>query len=250
MAARAVAPGYSWLTAAVALTLAACSPLPLRTDHGEWLPSPNFDERLPNFVIIHHTSSDSAARAVRILTDPASKVSAHYVIGRDGRLVQLVEERSRAWHAGDSRWGANTDLNSSSIGIELDNTGAEPFAEAQIAALLVLLSELRERYKFPAANYIGHGDIAPGRKVDPSRHFPWRRLAQQGFGLWCDAPAAAAPSGFDGTLALQAFGFDVSDPAAAAAAFRRHFRGEDRPGAVLDDTECAVLACLLELKRR
>ena len=86
--------------------------------------------------------------------------------------------------------------------------------------------------------------------LDPSRYFPWKRLAQQGFGLWCDAPAAAVASGFDGTLALQAFGFDVSDPAAAAAAFRRHFRGEDRPGAVLDDAERAVLACLLELKRR
>ena len=234
----------------VALALAACSPQPVRTGQGEWLPSPNFDERRPDFVVIHHTGSDTAARALRIFGDPASRVSAHYLIGRDGRRVQLVEERSRAWHAGDSRWGANTDLNSSSIGIELDNTGAEPFAEAQITALLELLSELRERYKFPAANYIGHGDIAPGRKVDPSRHFPWRRLAQQGFGLWCDAPAAAAPPGFDATLALQAFGYDVSDPAAAAAAFRRRFRVEERGTAPLDDAERAVLACLLELKRR
>ena len=221
----------------------------MRTGQGEWLPSPNFDERRPGFVIIHHTSSDTAARAIRILTDSASRVSAHYVIGRDGRLVQLVEERSRAWHAGDSRWGGNADLNSSSIGIELDNTGDEPFAELQITALLALLTELRGRYNIPAANFLGHGDIAPGRKVDPSRYFPWQRLAEQGFGLWCETPAAAPP-GFDGTLALQAFGYDVSDPAAAAAAYRRHFRGEERPGAILDDAERAVLACLLELKRR
>ena len=217
---------------------------------GEWLASPNFDERRPDFVVIHHTGSDTAARALRIFGDPASRVSAHYLIGRDGRLVQLVAERSRAWHAGDSRWGANTDLNSSSIGIELDNSGAEPFADPQIKALLELLSELRERYKFPAANYIGHGDVAPGRKVDPSRHFPWKRLAERGFGLWCDAPVAAVPAGFDTTLGLQAFGYDVLNPAAAAAAFRRHFRGEERGDAILDETERAVLACLLELKRR
>ena len=217
---------------------------------GEWLPSPNFDERRPGFVIIHHTSSDTAARAIRILSDPASKVSAHYVIDRDGRLVQLVDERARAWHAGDSRWGGIADLNSSSIGIELVNTGDEPFAEPQITALLSLLSGLRERHRIPAANYLGHGDIAPGRKVDPSRYFPWQRLAGQGFGLWCEAPAPAAPSGFDATAALQAFGYDVSDGAAAAAAFRRHFRGEERSGAVLDEAERAVLACLLDLKRR
>ncbi len=239
----------AWLAVFATLALAACSPQPVRMGQAEWLPSPNFDERRPSFVIIHHTSSDTAARALRILTDPASRVSAHYVIGRDGRLVQLVEERSRAWHAGDSRWGGNADVNSSSIGIELDNNGDEPFAEPQITALLSLLTELRERYRIPAGNFIGHGDVAPGRKVDPSRHFPWRRLAQQGFGLWCEAPAAAPP-GFDATLGLQAFGYDVSNPAAAAAAFRRHFRGEERSGANLDDAERAVLACLLELKRR
>lgn len=235
--------------AIVALALSACSPQPVRMGQGEWLPSPNFDERRPSFVVIHHTSGDTAARAIRILTDPAGKVSAHYVIGRDGRLVQLVEERLRAWHAGDSRWGGNADLNSSSIGIELDNSGDEPFAEPQITTLLSLLAELRDRYRIPDANFIGHGDIAPGRKVDPSRYFPWKRLAQQGFGLWCE-PSMPAPPGFDATLALQAFGYDVSDPAAAAAAFRRHFRGEDRSGPVLDDTERATLACLLELKRR
>jgi N-acetylmuramoyl-L-alanine amidase len=240
--------GVAWLAVA-ALALAGCSPSPVRTSRGEWIPSPNFDERRPGFVIIHHTSNDTAARAIRILTDPATRVSAHYVIGRDGRLVQLVDERSRAWHAGDSRWGGNSDINSASIGIELDNTGVEPFAEPQIEALLVLLSSLRERYRIPASNYLGHGDVAPGRKVDPSRFFPWKRLAEQGFGLWCDAPAAAVPPGFDATLALQAFGYDVSDPGATAAAFRRRFRGEERNG-LLDETERAVLACLLEMKRR
>jgi N-acetylmuramoyl-L-alanine amidase len=242
--------GFSWLAAAAALALAACAPAPVRTGQaGEWVPSPNFDERRPGFVIIHHTSSDTSARAIRILTDSSSKVSAHYVIEREGRLFQLVDERARAWHAGDSWWGGNADLNSSSIGIELVNSGEEPFAEPQISTLLSLLAELRQRYRIPVANYLGHGDIAPGRKVDPSRYFPWQRLAGQGFGLWCEAPPAAAP-GLDSTVALQAFGYDVSDPVAAVAAFRRHFRGQERDGAALDDTERAVLACLLELKRR
>jgi len=243
--------GFAWLAACLAMALAACGPAPVRTGQaGEWVPSPNFDERRPGFVIIHHTSSDTPARAIRILTDPSSKVSAHYMIDREGRLVQLVDERARAWHAGESWWSGNADLNSSSIGIELVNTGEEPFAEPQIMALLSLLSGLRERYRIPAANYLGHGDIAPGRKVDPSRYFPWKRLAEQGFGLWCDVPATAAPPGFDSTVALQGFGYDVSDSAAASAAFRRHFRGEERSGAALDDAERAVLACLMELKRR
>ena len=235
----------------MALTLAACSSTPVRTGPaGGSVASPNFDERRPGYVILHHTSTDTMARALRILTDPATRVSAHYLIGRDGRQVQLVDERSRAWHAGDSRWGGNADINSSSIGIELDNNGFEPFPEPQIRTLLALLSELRERYRFPASNYLGHGDVAPGRKVDPSRFFPWKLLAEQGFGLWCEAPAAAVLPGFDATMALQAFGYDVSNPAAAAAAFRRRFRGDERSDANLDDTERAVLACLLELKRR
>ncbi len=244
-------PGVAWLAAVLAMALAACAPAPVRTGQaGEWMPSANFDERRPGFVVIHHTSSDSTARAIRILTDASSKVSAHYVIGREGRLFQLVDERARAWHAGDSRWGGNADLNSSSIGIELVNTGEEPFAEPQITTLLSLLSELRERYRIPAANYLGHGDIAPGRKADPSRYFPWQRLAEKGFGLWCEAPATPAPPGLDSIFALQAFGYDVSDSAAAAAAFRRHFRGEERGSAPLDEAERAMLACLVELKRR
>jgi N-acetylmuramoyl-L-alanine amidase len=210
----------------------------------EWLPSPNFGERRPNYVILHHTSSATAAHAAAVLTAPASGVSAHYLIGRDGRLFQLVDERMRAWHAGESSWGGNADLNSASIGIELDNDGLEPYAEAQVATLLSLLAELRERYQIPRANFLGHGDIAPRRKADPSRYFPWRRLAAQGFGLWCEAPAA--PGSGDDALMLRAFGYDVSDPDAAIAAFRRHFRNEERAGP-LDETERATLACLLKL---
>jgi N-acetylmuramoyl-L-alanine amidase len=209
----------------------------------EWAPSPNFGERRPSFVILHHTSTANAEQALRALTDPRLQVSSHYLIGRDGKLWQLVDERARAWHAGPSYWGGNIDLNSSSIGIELDNDGEEPYPEQQIVVLLALLDDLRRRYGIPAANFLGHGDVAPRRKTDPSRHFPWRRLAAHGFGLWCDPPLPPAPNA-EAALLLQALGYDVSDPAAAAGAFRRRFRGVESGEPALDDEERELLACL------
>lgn len=236
----------------LALLAAGCAPLPQYTSLPvEQRPSPNFGERRPNFVILHHTSSNSAARALSTLTDRASEVSAHYLIAKDGRIYYLVDELKRAWHAGASYWGGNRDLNSTSIGIELDNNGAEPYAEAQIAALLELLADLQARYAIPAANVLGHGDVAPGRKVDPSEQFPWRRLAGHGFGLWCEpsdvvTPADAAP-GADGIALLSAFGYEVSNPAAAAAAFRRRFAPRAAPESppALSAQELALLQCLL-----
>ena len=229
-------------------TLAACAPLPPEQGRGAlWRPSPNFDQRRPNFVILHQTTNDNAASALATLTDPQRRVSAHYLIGRDGALMQLVDEASRAWHAGESWWGGNTDLNSASIGIELDNTGEEEFAEAQIVALLALLGELRTRHRIPPANVLAHGDIAPTRKVDPGRLFPWRRLAQKGFGLWCETPPSAAPVGFDAMLGLQALGYDIASPAAVRQAFRRHFTGIEADGE-LAPGEQALLYCLLQKK--
>ena len=229
-------------------TLQACAPLPTGQGQGAlWQPSPNFDQRRPNFVILHQTTNDTMERAMATLTDPQRRVSAHYLIGRNGKVVQLVDEGSRAWHAGDSWWGGSTDLNSASIGIELDNTGDEAFAEPQIIALLGLLDELRTRHRIPSANILAHGDIAPSRKVDPSRHFPWQRLAQHGFGLWCETPPMLPPSGFDALLGLQALGYDTSAAAAARQAFRRHFRGSDAAGELAAE-EQALLHCLLQKK--
>jgi len=236
---------------AAAFLLAACASAPERigAPSSTWLPSPNFDDRRPEFVIIHHTSNDTAAQALAVLTDHKREVSAHYLVGRDGRVWQLVDERKRAWHAGASRWGGDADVNSSSIGIELDNDGVEPFADAQIAALLVLLDGIESRWHIPRANFLGHGDVAPGRKVDPSRYFPWKTLADHGYGLWCDAPPAEAPMGFDTALALQALGYDVTDLRAAAAAFGRHFLGTDDAGPELSEPGKAVLACLVAESR-
>ena len=193
------------------LTLAACAPLPPQRGY-LWQPSPNYDRRRPNFVIIHQTTNKTVAEALTTLTSPERQVSAHYLIGRDGTVIQLVDEAARAWHAGKSWWGGTTDLNSASIGIELDNTGDEPFAEPQIVALLALLEELRVRHRIPPANFIGHGDVAPGRKVDPSRLFPWQRLAQHGFGLWCETRPPTVPAGFDPMLGLMAYGYDSALP--------------------------------------
>ena len=232
------------LTGTITVLLAACAPLPPRTV------SPNFDERRPNLVIIHHTSDNTLEQALNTLTTPERKVSAHYVIGRDGTVVQLVNESARAWHAGISWWGGYTDINSASLGIELDNNGNEPFADAQIDALLILLADIRQRRHIPAANFIGHADIAPSRKTDPSALFPWNKLAERGFGLWCETPLPAAPAGYDLQLALAALGYNPATPEASQLAFRLHFiRDTTIPGNLIPtEQEKAVAYCLLQKK--
>jgi len=214
-------------------------------------PSPNFSARRPNYVILHHTADDSAEDSLRTLTTPRFKVSSHYLIARDGTLYYLVDELARAWHAGDGFWGGNTDLNSSSIGIELDNNGAEPFAEPMIGTLLKLLDDLKTRYKIPAANFIAHGDIMPGRKVDPSRFFPWRRLAQHGFGIWCDPSEVklnGVPAAVSDALLLAALGYDVTNLKATTAAFKRRFLAVDDE-TPLTDNDRALAQCLIERRR-
>lgn len=228
--------------------LSACAPIQRRpTPEINWVASPNFDERRPNLVIIHHTSSDEVGHALRTLTSPERKVSSHYLISRDGEILQLVDERARAWHAGKSWWGGITDINSVSLGIELDNNGSEPFADAQIDSLLGVLEAIRQRYPIPVANFIGHADVAPTRKDDPSALFPWEKLAARGFGLWCDEPLAPAPDGFDLMLALTAIGYDPATPEASRSAFRLHFLLGDQEAS--DEHEKALAYCVLQKKR-
>ena len=228
----------------LSLLLAACAPVPQRAGiPTNWQGSPNFDERRPNLVVIHHTSDDSVDEAMRTLANPLRKVSAHYLIARDGAIIQLVDERARAWHAGESKWGAATDINSASLGIELDNNGSEAFPDAQISSLLRLPADIKERYRIPVANFVGHADVAPKRKTDPSRFFPWKTLADQGFGLWCDTPLAELPPAFDAIAALRALGYDGSNPEAAIRAFKLHFL-PDEPAAALAERGRALLYCL------
>lgn len=184
-------------------------------------PSPNFDTRKggqrPRFVILHYTGMPDAASARQRLCDPASKVSAHYLVGREGQVWQLVAEESRAWHAGVGAWQGETDLNSAAIGIELVNRGHQwgyqTFPEPQIVTLLTLLSDIRQRQAIAAGNILGHSDVAPQRKEDPGEFFPWPRLAKDGFGLWPVAPAAAPTQPMDyreARATLRAIGYDCA----------------------------------------
>ncbi|MDR1647396.1 MAG: N-acetylmuramoyl-L-alanine amidase [Zoogloeaceae bacterium] len=242
--------GASFLLVACTTPTTQFAGLPrLGSAAAEWSPVVNFDLRRANFVILHHTSNNNLEKAWATLSSPVSGVSSHYLIGRDGRVLQLVDENLRAWHAGASRWGGQSDMNSASIGIELDNDGMEPFPEAQIEALLALLRELQARHRFPAANVLGHADVAPTRKSDPSALFPWVRLAAAGFGLWCDAPAPAPP-GFDAVLALAALGYDTRVPDAALAAFRRHFLPDAQGEEALTQQDAGMVYCLLRQQER
>lgn len=156
-------------------------------------PSPNFGPRrdglVPKMVVLHYTAMKSAEAALERLCDPVAEVSAHYLIGRDGRLWLLVEEDQRAWHAGAGEWCGLGDINSRSIGIELDNEGDHPFSEPQMAVLEALLGEIMARWDIPAEAVIGHSDMAPGRKCDPGTRFDWARLARGGLAR------AVAPAG-------------------------------------------------------
>ncbi len=233
---------------AFALALCACTQItPRASVPYQERPSPNFDQRRPNFVIIHHTSNDTAERALSTLTDPVRRVSAHYLIARDGTIYYLVDELDRAWHAGDSYWGGSRDLNSASIGIELDNNGEEPFAGPQIESLLLLLADLQARYKIPASNFLGHGDVAPTRKTDPSAYFPWRRLAERGFGLWCAPPYPEIAEAADTATLLAALGYDTRDLNAAIAAFKRHFVPQDASSEMTEEDR-TLLVCLIAKK--
>jgi N-acetylmuramoyl-L-alanine amidase len=204
------------------------SPLPTGADSVPtpdwWVGTTNFNLRKPNFVIIHHTAQNSCPQTLQTFTQPHTQVSAHYVICRDGTVHHMLNDYLRAWQAGVSKWGNITDVNSISIGIELDNDGAEPFPDLQINSLLHLLTRLKTAYNIPAANFIGHSDIAPTRKNDPSAFFPWKELADKGFGLWwADTSNIPLPGDFGSLTALRLIGYDTRDSSAAALAFKRHF---------------------------
>lgn len=164
------------------------------------VPSPNHGPRrggaLPDLIVLHYTAMADAAAACRWLCAPESEVSAHYLLDRDGAVTQLVAEEARAWHAGAGAWGGVSDVNSRSIGIELVNTGGEPFPHRQTEALTALISGIRTRWTIPPERVIGHSDMAPDRKVDPGRRFDWRALAARGHAIWCDLPNDADASAY------------------------------------------------------
>ena len=189
-----------------------------------WVGTTNFNIRKPNFVIIHHTAQNSCEQTLNTFTLPRTQVSAHYVICKNGTVHHMLNDYLRAWHGGIAKWGNLTDINSASIGIEIDNNGFETFTEPQLNSLTRLLDTLKHRYSVPAANFIGHGDIAPTRKNDPNITFPWKRFAERGFGLWYgDTTNVTVPGDFNHIHALRIIGYDTRDTAAAKLAFKRHF---------------------------
>ena len=218
----------------------------VRTPNKEWVATVNFGTRKPNYVILHHTAQNSTDHTIRTFHNERVGVSAHYVIGRDGKVVQMLNELYRAHHAGVGKWGNDTDLNSSSIGIELDNNGTtDPWPDVQIQALIQLLQHLKASYKIPQANFIGHADIAPGRKIDPI-HFPWQTLANAGFGFWYGRQLETPPSGFDPKLALRVIGYDVTRLDMAIIAFKIHYIQTGTPTGTLSAEDLKILYAIFK----
>ncbi|MGO1596499.1 MAG: N-acetylmuramoyl-L-alanine amidase [Sphingobacterium sp.] len=218
----------------------------IRFNDKEWIASTNFGVRKPNYVMIHHTAQQSVEQTVQTFHNQKVGVSSHYVIARDGKIIQMVNDLLRAHHAGLGRWGNDTDLNSSSIGIELDNNGTtDPWPEIQIKALIDLLDYLKETYRIPAANFIGHMDYAPSRKIDPSR-FPWKALADRGFGYWYEEPLEEVPDGFDPKMALRVIGYDIKNLDAAIRGFKQHYIQENLESSVLSDRDLRILYAIFK----
>ena len=229
-------------------------------------PSPNFDARRapPDMLVLHYTGMKSGEAALARLTDPAARVSAHYLVEEDGRIFALVPEARRAWHAGVSFWRGERDINAVSIGVEIVNPGHEfgyrGFPDEQVASLIALIGDIRSRWTIPDERILGHSDVAPARKADPGELFPWRRLALEGHGVWAEPPAApgAALSMGDeglGVMALQGalarLGYEASpkgvfDEATATQvrAFQRHWRPVRCDGVADGDTRARLMAVL------
>ena len=243
----------------------ACSPL-VHALH----PSPNFEPRRgktrADMLVLHYTGMMSAARAIAWLAEPVSRVSCHYVVDEAGRITQMVPESARAWHAGVGSWAGEADINSASIGIEIQNPGHDlgypEFTEAQMTAVIALSQDIIARNAVPAARVLAHSDVSPGRKIDPGEKFDWARLYAAGVGHWV-APAPLDPDEFGfgagdcdpligattALLAQYGYGVTPSDTLDAPStkvvrSFQLHFRPE-RPDGRVDRSTLATLEALL-----
>lgn len=235
-------------------------------------PSPNFNERRapPDMLVLHYTGMQTGEAALARLRDAEAQVSAHYLIEEDGRIFGLVPEERRAWHAGRGVWQGEDDCNAASIGIEIVNPGHEfgyrAFPDAQIASVIALIGDIRERWTVPDSRIIGHSDLAPERKDDPGEMFPWKRLAEAGHGLWFE-PAADRIKALGGLLqkgddgigvvvlraGLHRLGYGIkpggdydAETESAVRAFQRHWR-QSRIDGVADGETRARLVGLLQL---
>lgn len=234
------------------------------------IPSANYGERrnnrAPDMIVLHYTGMEDAEGALTRLCKAGTEVSAHYVVLEDGRIVQLVSEHRRAWHAGSSFWAGETDINSCSIGVEIVNGGHDwgypDFPSRQIAAVIALCRGIMLRRGIARPRVLAHSDIAPDRKKDPGEKFPWRLLASSGVGHWVrparitDGDRLDLGANGEAVLSLQeqlhSYGYGVprtgqydSATAEVVAAFQRHFRPE-RVDGTADISTLATLRALLE----
>lgn len=236
----------------------------------EVTPSPNHSERKgkkkPDMLVLHYTGMASAENALRWLTTPESKVSAHYLVDEIGRIVQMAPEERRAWHAGVSRWAGETDINSASIGVEIHNPGHDGdyphFPETQMRAVEALSKDIVRRHGIKAERVLAHSDVAPMRKRDPGEKFDWARLAKSGVGLWVeptplsDCPCLGLIPGshceavgrLQTLLAEYGYGIERTchydeTTVAVVTAFQRHFR----PGRVDGRADPSTIATLERL---
>lgn len=225
--------------------------------HREQL-SPNFNERkLPvSMVVLHYTEMKPVETAIARMCDPEAEVSAHYCITEEGEVVRLVPDEKRAWHAGASYWRGHKDVNSASIGIELDHPGHalgyREFADAQIEALVPLLNRIVKAHDIPRSNVVAHSDVAPARKIDPGELFPWDRIAE--YGLCLPRPEKLEQGDpFDNDasfyLALERFGYDITDGFKAVEAFQRRWRPERIDGQIDGEVRAIVFQLLLDRDR-
>lgn len=201
-------------------------------------PSPNAgprkDGKKIKYLILHYTGTQTAFEALRLLQggDPAHQVSAHYLVDEHGTVTRIVDEALRAWHAGTSCWEGETDINSCSIGIEIQNPGHDygyvPFPAAQVGVVLKLCQGILERHNILPCHVLAHSDIAPARKEDPGELFPWQELARHGVGIWPEEGAGNDDDdGDDLDEMLTSFGYDPRvDRTARIVAFQRHYQPE------------------------
>ncbi|WP_375280399.1 N-acetylmuramoyl-L-alanine amidase [Pseudooctadecabacter sp.] len=209
--------------------------------------SPNFGPRrggaVPDLIVLHYTAMADWTRARDWLCNPEAEVSAHYIISPQGEVVGLVDEDQRAWHAGAGRWGDVTDVNSHSIGIELSNDGASPFAAPLMDALEDLMGGIMARWNIPAHRVIAHSDLAPGRKIDPGPRFDWARLVRRGCAIAASPTGAAAPTedAFRADAARAGYTAQVDFDTLLSAFRLRHRPGHTGP---LDAVDCALAADL------
>ncbi|GLK81392.1 N-acetylmuramoyl-L-alanine amidase [Methylopila turkensis] len=230
-------------------------------------PAANHDERgaEPDILLMHYTGMATAEAAVARLCEEASKVSCHYVVLEDGRVLQLVPEELRAWHAGVSSWEGETGVNARSIGVEIVNPGHEfgypDFPQPQVDAVIALARDICARRRILPERVLAHSDVAPQRKEDPGEKFPWDRLAAAGVGHWVaptpidDGGGLAAGEEGDPVeqlqtlLSLYGYGLEIDGrfgpgTAAVVRAFQRHFR-QARVDGVADFSTCDTLRNLL-----